>query len=53
MNHIKTDADYQTALNRIDEIFEAPPGTPLGDECDELVHQVEEYEDKLYGLGGV
>lgn len=41
---IKTDADHKAALARIDEIFDARPGTQDGDELELLVHLVEEYE---------
>lgn len=42
---IKTDADHQAALERIEEIFDARPGTYEGDELELLVHLVEEHED--------
>ena len=41
---IRTNEDHQAAMNRIDEIFDAPAGTPEGDELDLLVHLVEVYE---------
>jgi HTH-type transcriptional regulator / antitoxin HigA len=41
---IKNDAEHATALDRIQEIFDAKPGTPEGDECELLIHLVEEYE---------
>ena len=41
---IKTEADHAAALARIDEIFQARPGTVEGDELELLVHLVEEYE---------
>ena len=47
---IKTKADYEAALARIDEIFDATPGTPEGDEFDLLVTLVELYEEKAYPI---
>jgi len=47
---IKTEADYQTVMARIEAIFEAKPGTPKGDELDLLVTLVEAYENKTFPL---
>ena len=47
---ITTDAEYREALGRIDEIFQARPGTPEGHELELLVLQVEEYEDRVYPI---
>lgn len=47
---IKNDADHQDALERIDEIFNARPGTPESDELELLVHLVEEYEESAYPI---
>jgi len=33
---IKTKKDYQTALDRLEVIFDAKPGTPQGDELEVL-----------------
>ena len=41
---IKNDAEHAAALERIQEIFDAKPGSPEGDECELLVHLVDEYE---------
>jgi hypothetical protein len=41
---IKTDAEHAAVLKRIEDIFDAMPGTPEGDECERLVHLVEAYE---------
>ena len=43
---IRTDEHLQRALARIDEIFDAPAGTPEGDELDLLSDLVELYESK-------
>lgn len=41
---IKTEADYDRALDRIDALMDADPGTPEGDELELLVTLVELYE---------
>lgn len=41
---IRTDADYDAALNRISVLMEAAYGTPEGDELDILTTLVEAYE---------
>lgn len=41
---IKTDSDYQIALGRLEEIFDAPVGTPESDEVDILGLLIDEYE---------
>lgn len=48
---IKTETEYEAALARIEEIFDAAPGTLEGDECELLVHLVEEYEAEKYPIG--
>lgn len=45
---IHTDADYEAALRRIDEIFEAEEGTPEDDELEILSAVVASYERKHY-----
>jgi HTH-type transcriptional regulator/antitoxin HigA len=47
---IKTDVDYQKALKRLEEIFDAKIGTPESDEADILGLMVDEYEKKHYQL---
>lgn len=47
---IKTTAQYQATLARIDEIFDAKPGTAKGDELELLLLLVETYEDKAYPI---
>ena len=42
---IRTEADYETALARIEELFQAASGTREGDELDILTVLVEHYED--------
>lgn len=41
---IRTGADYETALTRIDELMDAEPGSPEGREFDVLVDIVDLYE---------
>jgi HTH-type transcriptional regulator / antitoxin HigA len=50
-NHlIKTNKDYEQALARIDELFDAKPGTKEADELELLVALVELYEQQLYHI---
>ena len=48
---IRTEADYDAALARIHEIWNAEPGSPKGDELDALMDLVEAYEDEHYPIG--
>lgn len=47
---IKTDSNYQMALSRLEEIFDAPVGTPESDEADVLGLLIDEYENKHYPI---
>jgi len=47
---IKTDAEHETALERIEEIFAAKLGTQDGDELELLVYLVEQYENDRYPI---
>jgi len=47
---IKTEADYQATLARIERIFDAKPGTAKGDVLELLLLLVETYEDKKYPI---
>jgi HTH-type transcriptional regulator / antitoxin HigA len=47
---IKSESDYRLALKRLEEIFDAPIGTPKGDEADILGLLVDEYEKKHYPI---
>ena len=47
---IKTEAEYQATLARMEKIFDAKPGTPKGDELELLLLLVETYEDKTYPI---
>ena len=44
---IRTEADYEAALARIDALMDAEPGTREGEELDVLTDLVEHYEGKL------
>lgn len=47
---IKTEADYEEALARIDELWEAELGSPEGDLLDVLTTLVEAYEEKHHPI---
>jgi HTH-type transcriptional regulator/antitoxin HigA len=47
---IKTEGDYTKALSRIDELMDAEPNTPEGDELELLITLIELYEDKRYPI---
>ncbi len=48
---IRTEADYEAALARIDTLMDAEPGTPEGEELDVLTDLVELYEAKQVQMG--
>ncbi|MDF9797829.1 HTH-type transcriptional regulator/antitoxin HigA [Catalinimonas alkaloidigena] len=47
---IKTKDDYQQALKRLEEIFDAPIGTVESDEADVLGLLIDEYEKKYHPI---
>lgn len=47
---IKTEEENEAALKRLDEIFDAEPGTPEGDEAELLTALIEMYEKKAYPI---
>ncbi len=47
---IKTEADYEAALARIDELMDAQPDSREGDELDILVVLLESYEEKHHPI---
>jgi len=47
---IKTEADYQAALEEIELLFGAAPDTSEGDRLEVLTTLVEAYEDKHYAI---
>ena len=48
---IKTEADYNQALKRLDQIFDAKPGTAEGDELEVLGILVDRYENEHFPIG--
>jgi HTH-type transcriptional regulator/antitoxin HigA len=47
---IKTEADYDQALQRIEQLMDAEPDTPAFDELDVLATLVEAYEDRHFSI---
>ena len=47
---IKDEANYEATLSRIDELMDAKPDTPEGDELELLVVLVEKYEEEFYPM---
>ncbi len=47
---IKTEAEYEAALARIERIFDAKPGTAKGDEFELLLLLIETYEASAYPI---
>ena len=47
---IETKKDYQQALERLDEIFDARKGTPEGDELEILGMLIEQYENEKFPI---
>ncbi len=47
---IKTEADYDIALARVDDLMDARPDSPEGDELDVLVTLIEKYEVLHYSI---
>lgn len=47
---LHTVADYNNALSRIDEIFDAKPGTPQGDELEVLGILIDEFEKRQFPI---
>jgi HTH-type transcriptional regulator/antitoxin HigA len=43
---LKTNKDYEQALNRLDEIFDAKPNTPKGNEFELLSLLIDKYEEE-------
>jgi HTH-type transcriptional regulator/antitoxin HigA len=47
---IKTESDNQAALDRIEQLWDAEPNTPDGDELEVLVTLVQAFEEKHYPI---
>jgi len=48
---IKTKKDYQLALARLENVFDAKKGTPQGDELEILGILIEKYENEQFPVG--
>jgi HTH-type transcriptional regulator/antitoxin HigA len=48
--NIKTEKDYEKALARINDLMDADPDTPEGDELELLITMVEMYEKMNYPI---
>ena len=47
---IKTEPDYEAALQEIERLWDSPYGSPEGDKLDVLVTLVEAYEEKNHPI---
>ena len=47
---IKSEEEYNQALERLDVVFDAPADTPRGDEAELLVILIEKYEDENFPI---
>lgn len=47
---IKTKADYRSALEEVEKLFDAKPGTPEGDRLDVFTTLIEAYEEKHHPI---
>lgn len=45
-----TQEEYLTKLKRLEEIFQAKPGTPEGDEAEKLAKEIREFDEKNYPI---
>ena len=50
INPIKTELDYSQTLKRFEILFDAPIGTPDGDEAEILAILIDEYENKHFPI---
>ena len=48
---IKTEEEYRSALERIDKLMDAEPGTEEFDELELLAKHVDNYESEVYPIG--
>ncbi len=51
MKPIKTKREYEQAMSRLEEIFDAKKGSAEGDELEVLGMLIEKYEDKHFPIG--
>ena len=47
---LRSEEEYEAALDRIEAIFDAAPGTPEGDEAEILTLLIKDYEDRHYPI---
>ncbi len=47
---IETEEEFDQALKRFNEVFDAPAGTPEGEEADMLADLIEAYDNKHYPI---
>lgn len=47
---IKNEDDYKKVLDKLNEVFDAKPGTKEGSELEKFFKLIEEWEDKMYPL---
>ena len=47
---IKTEQDYNKALKRLEEVFDAPVNSPQGDEAELLTILIENFEEEHYPI---
>jgi HTH-type transcriptional regulator/antitoxin HigA len=47
---IKSESDYEKALERLDVIFDSTPNSPEGDEAEVLAMLIENYENQHYPI---
>lgn len=47
---LKTENEYQNALHRLDQVFDAPAGTMESDEADVLALLIDDYEHQHYPI---
>jgi len=50
---IKTDREYEQAMSRLDEIFDAKKGSNEGDEFEVLGVLIEKYEDEHFPIDSI
>ncbi|MBV6879612.1 hypothetical protein NG800_004955 [Epilithonimonas ginsengisoli] len=50
LQSIKTEQDYNQALQRLEDIFDAKPDTKDGDELEALANLIEEYENENFPI---
>ena len=48
---IKTEKDYEQALERLEIIFDAKPGSPEGDELEVLGILIDQFENEKFPIG--